>query len=86
MVYVDDLQTWPAGMVAPRARRFGLTWCHLTADCDDELHAFAARLGLRRSYFQPQSRPHYDLIPAKRRAAVDLGAEEISRRRRKVPA
>jgi hypothetical protein len=28
-------------------------WSHLTADTTDELHAFAARLGMRRSWFQP---------------------------------
>ena len=30
----------------------GKLWCHLVADSLDELHTFAARLGLRRSWFQ----------------------------------
>src|SRR6185436_13568665 len=47
------------------------TWCHMATDGElDELHAFAARLGLRRRWFQ---RDHYDLPPHGRRAAVALG-------------
>src|SRR5215216_7862429 len=41
----------------------------------DELHAFAARLGLRRAWFQGD---HYDLPPHGRAAAVALGAEEVA--------
>ncbi|WP_122711357.1 DUF4031 domain-containing protein, partial [Pseudomonas viridiflava] len=38
----------------------GREWCHLVADSLDELHAFAARLGLRRSWFQSKTYyPHY---------------------------
>jgi predicted kinase len=40
----------------------------------DDLHAFAARLGLRRAWFQGD---HYDLPPHGRAAAVALGAEEV---------
>lgn len=51
---------------------------HLMADTDDELHAFAARLGLRRSWAQLRpSRPwmnHYDLTCGKRDAALQAGA------------
>ena len=36
-------------------------WCHMATDGSfEELHAFAARLGLRRAWFQ---RDHYDLPP-----------------------
>lgn len=65
-------------------------WCHLFSDQDDpaELHAFAARIGLRRSWFQPGRRPgdgspdatknHYDVSDAMRQAAVSAGAVEIT--------
>lgn len=43
----------------------GPAWCHMTADSLEELHAFAAKLGLKRAYFQgpPKHKdfPHYDL-------------------------
>lgn len=55
-------------------------WCHLTADNDEELHAFAAKLGLKRSWFQspPKSSiPHYDITENKRAQAVQLGAIEL---------
>jgi len=49
--------------------------CHLFADSTEELHAFAGRLGLKRGWFQGQSRlDHYDLTPGKRRQAIALGA------------
>lgn len=51
---------------------------HMQADTLEELHAFAARLGLRRSWFQSKpGRPdhdHYDLTRGKREQAVRLGA------------
>jgi hypothetical protein len=41
-VYVDDaLWLWQ-----------GLKWCHLLADDIDELHRFAARLGVYRTSYQ----------------------------------
>ncbi len=66
----------------------GRWWCHLL--CDDfseqgleELHRFAARLGLpARAFHDPpgQARPHYDLTPPFRNQALALGALELSRR------
>lgn len=51
---------------------------HLQADTLDELHAFAARLGLRRQWFQTRpGRPekdHYDLTRTRRDQAIYLGA------------
>jgi len=71
-VYVDE----------PIYQRYGMRWCHLTADSGEELHAFAARLGLRRSRFQTKpGRPwvdHYDLTEETRREAVALGAVEVT--------
>lgn len=63
-------------------KRWGLRWCHLTADDTEELHAFAALLGVERSRFHAKpGRPwadHYDLTEHKRRQAVSRGAIEIS--------
>jgi hypothetical protein len=69
-VYVDDaVNLWR-----------GERWAHLLADSLDELHAFAARLGLPRRAFQDKtSGAHYDITPALRERAIRLGAVAISR-------
>ncbi len=68
---------------------------HLQADTLDELHEFADRLGLRRSWLQTRSgRPwndHYDLTAQARDDAIALGAVPVSwrqavRRNRRVRA
>lgn len=86
-VYVDD--------IGIPARVGGLSgrWSHLIADSQEELHAFAARLGLRRAWFQeptvngkfkavPGSRAaenwHYDVTASKRTLALKLGAVAVS--------
>ena len=71
-VYVDDAVTlWR-----------GQRWAHLMADTLDELHAFAARLGLRREKFQDKtSGAHYDVPADLRDTAIALGAIAISRHR-----
>lgn len=81
MILVDPLRTYPASMtVALPGRR----WCHMVSDLDAaELHAFAAHIGLRRAWFQERptaSVAHYDLMPARRAAAVLGGAVEVSTR------
>lgn len=53
----------------------GRNWCHMVADTPDELHAFARRLGLRKSWFQSASvYPHYDITVSVRNRALELGA------------
>lgn len=56
--------------------------CHMTADSEEELHMFAAKLGLKRAWFQNKHRNpvmwHYDLTESKRRLAVQLGAKELT--------
>lgn len=56
---------------------------HLFTDCADlaELHALAARIGLRRAWFQnkPGRLPHYDLTRAKQAAAIRAGAVLLTR-------
>ncbi len=57
----------------------GMKMSHLQADSDEELHVFAARLGLRRGWHQPGSRPeasHYDVSDSVRLRAIKLGAIE----------
>lgn len=75
-VYVDKLRDW--------GWRLGPS-CHLISDAppgdNTELHGFAAKLGLKREWFQTSaSGPHYDLTASKRRLAVRLGAVELDDR------
>jgi hypothetical protein len=54
----------------------GRRWAHLVSDRDlEELHAFAAELGLERAWFQGD---HYDVPAAVRDRALALGAEPVS--------
>jgi hypothetical protein len=57
-------------------------WSHLTSSTDDpeELHAFAAKIGLSRDWFQPRLEAkgvgcHYDISPNFRKKAAKAGAE-----------
>jgi Protein of unknown function (DUF4031) len=53
-------------------------WSHMVSDESfDELHAFAARLGIPRRRFQGD---HYDLPPHLHSRAVELGAVEVGTR------
>jgi hypothetical protein len=68
-------------LVDPIMRHSSGEWCHMVSDESlEELHEFAAKIGLKRKAFQSGSRPHYDLRPSKRRLAVSLGAEEVGKR------
>ncbi len=70
-VYVDELVAYPG-----KGR-----WCHMVSDDLEELHAMAAKIGLRREWFQNHTRhPHYDLMAFTRTRAVENGAIEVSRR------
>ncbi|HWX71203.1 MAG TPA: DUF4031 domain-containing protein [Xanthobacteraceae bacterium] len=60
----------------------GLKWCHLLADDLDDLHRFAASLGIKRTSFQaaPKSSvPHYDLTAYERKQAIARGAVPCTR-------
>lgn len=72
-VYVDDMR-WPATVGRVRG-----VWSHLMADTSEELHEFAAQLGLRRAWVQHEGRPteHYDITDPKRQQALKLGAVPI---------
>ncbi len=72
-VYVDDaIWEWR-----------GRAWCHLVADTDAELAAFAERLGLKPEWLQHRpARPwldHYDLPDYGRERAIELGAAPVTR-------
>lgn len=86
-IYVDEPAKWGeivgyrgkgAAQAARVGARNGHMWCHLFADEADceELHAFAARIGMQRRWFQGD---HYDLTPGLRAKAVMLGAKQVSR-------
>lgn len=60
----------------------GRRWCHLMADDTDELHRFAALLGVHRLVYQGPPRtsaPHYDITAFERAKAVRFGAVQCSR-------
>ena len=67
-VLVDELREYPY------VRWTVKHWCHMVSDASfEELHAFAASLGIPRERFQ---RDHYDLPPALRGRAIESGALE----------
>jgi hypothetical protein len=57
-----------------------MVMCHMWADTLAELHEMAAKIGMRREWFQPLSFPHYDVSLSRRAAAVSNGAIEVTRR------
>ena len=76
IVYVDP----PFRTIPTRRWRWGKA-SHLWADTPEELHAFAAQIGLSRHWFQAHKYlPHYDLTMARRQVAVRRGAVEQSLR------
>lgn len=88
-IYVDDVGI-RAEVFNPRSGKIvSSCWYHLISDQLDpaELHAFAARLGLHRSYFQTKSladplytpgHDHYDVTEGKRWQAIRLGATSVT--------
>jgi Protein of unknown function (DUF4031) len=79
MIMVDELRSYPQMATSAQARRHfgnGRASCHLTTDGElDELHAFAARIGLLRAWFQEHPvASHYDLTPSRRARALAAGA------------
>jgi hypothetical protein len=69
-------------------RRPGWKWptsSHMYADSPEELHAFALKIGLRRTWASDYTQPgslvlHYDLNATRRAAALAGGAVETDRR------
>lgn len=81
MLYVDRL--FPA-LPTGNAKTRGTLWCHLwpatnTPENLQELHEVAQAIGLKRCWFQNHKWfPHYDLVPSKRKLAIEQGAIEKS--------
>lgn len=78
--FVDKLKHRPAkeNQAFRTGRRWNHQWCHLWADSLEELHAMAESIGMKREWFQDREGfPHYDLVPARRGAAVKRGAIEV---------
>lgn len=53
---------------------------HMLADTEEELHAMASKIGMKRKWFQNKSTPHYDVCQATKAKALAAGALEIDRR------
>lgn len=54
-------------------------YAHLTANTLDELHKFAATIGVKRHFFHAASRHlHYDITEAQVSTALAHGAKQIS--------
>ncbi|MCX7934071.1 MAG: DUF4031 domain-containing protein [Planctomycetota bacterium] len=80
-IYVDALFYCPSRhpLAYAAGRCYGHLWCHMWSDDLEALHLMAARIGLRREWFQNRAGfPHYDLLPPRRAAALRLGAVERS--------
>jgi hypothetical protein len=75
MIYVDTIRTYDTPLKYKQ-------WCHMVTDGTiEELHQFAARLGLKKAWFQSGDEhpiAHYDLTPTKRSLAIQYGAQEIA--------
>jgi hypothetical protein len=70
-VYVDDMYRIPMG-------RFGrMKMSHMVGDTEEELHAMADKIGLKRKWYQGD---HYDVSMSTRAKAVAAGAKEITLR------
>ena len=71
-VLVDPLREYPDTGLPFRS------WSHLVSDASfEELHAFAAGLGIPRRFFQGD---HYDLPAHLRTRALEMGAEPVTTR------
>ena len=76
-ILIDSFHNGARGPVRYWHRRCG----HLVSDSSlDELHEFAASLGVRREWFQSKSIPHYDLTGEVYELALQYGAVLVSSR------
>ncbi len=81
-VYIDDMYRHRIGEFRD------MRMSHMIADSDDELHAMAARIGMKREWYQGD---HYDVPLTRRDQAIAFGAIPITyrqcgamRRRRQI--
>jgi len=74
---IDSFHNGARGPIRYWHRRCG----HLVSDHSlEELHEFAACLGLRREWFQMKSIPHYDLTGEVYERAIERGAILVTSR------
>lgn len=82
-VYVDEIRHYDV-IRDRQAARASRDWCHMFADTEEELHAMAKRIGMRREWYQDHSTNplmhHYDLTPRRRETAIKMGAIEETTR------
>lgn len=71
-VYVDDMAVNYRNMIM----------FHMLADNDEELHAMADKIGVKRIHHQKAGtvHSHYDICKSKRAIAIQCGAVQIGRR------
>ncbi len=74
MIYIDALQD-----CTPKKGWRWNQFCHMFADSVEELHEFAAKIGMKKAWFQNRKLPHYDLTAKRRKLALSLGAQEVDR-------
>lgn len=80
-IYVDELISYQQRANTAQGQRHfggGKRSCHMFADDEQELIAFARRIGLKPAWIQRKSLVHFDLTPNKRAAAVRAGAKEVT--------
>ncbi len=77
-VYVDDLNV--RADVPDGARTVRGRWSHLFADTEEELRAFAAKIGLKESWIQHpgEAHVHFDVVGRMRQRAVAAGATPVT--------
>ena len=70
-VFIDDMYRYAIG------RFHDTQMSHMIADTEEELHAMAARIGMRRDRYQGD---HYDVPLSRRDTAIAMGAVAITYR------
>jgi Protein of unknown function (DUF4031) len=83
-IFVDALSAHDLSGKSAQVRRvFKDGACHMFTDGPlDELHAFAAGIGMKRSWLHTSlDLPHYDLNRVRREAATQAGAVECDKRK-----
>lgn len=69
MIYVDS-PTW----MRVNGRK---SYAHMVADSKQELHQFAALIGVKRHFYDGGKRPHYDITSEQHVVAIANGAVEV---------